>query len=75
MASLSSYLIFDKIEESIMINEIDIYQKGYEHGIRDVVKIIFEQTENCGISELDMINSSKQIIDLSCFKIQNSITP
>ena len=73
--SLSGYIIFEKIYESILINEIKFYQKGYDDGIRDTATVIFEQTENCGVSKLELLNSSKQIIDISCLDLENLPQP
>jgi len=52
-----------------------VYQKGYDDGIRDTVVVIFEQTENCQVSKLEILNYSKQLIDLSCFDLENLEQP
>ncbi len=75
IVSLSAYIIFEKIEEKILLNEFDVYQKGYDDGIIDTVVVILEQTENCEVSKLEILNFSKQLIDLSCFDLENLEQP
>jgi hypothetical protein len=70
-ATLSLFLTFfilDKVEESKQGELMKKYQEGYDDGIADTITIIFQQTENCQVSTLNIHNFSKNIFDVSCLQ-------
>ena len=58
------YIFIDKWQESRQSELIKIYQQG----ISDTVLSLYQQTENCQITTVNLGNATRQVVDVSCIK-------
>jgi hypothetical protein len=63
---ISSYVGIDKLIEYQQLQIIDTYQQGFNDGAGEAVSHLFEQTQNCQISKIEINNKSKSLFDFAC---------
>ena len=71
----SAYIVFDKLAESRQKEMSEIYQKGYEQGIKDSVTTLYEQTQNCQTLTITLENLTKNLFDLACLQNNKTLSP
>lgn len=69
--ALVQYVIYEKIVESRQQEIAIAYQKGYDKGLTDAAVTIYKQTEDCQSTAITIGNLTKNVLDLSCLKIQS----
>ena len=65
---LVQYLVTEKLLEDNRNKMLEIYQNGYDQGLKDAVTTIFQQTTDCKTSTISIGNLSKQILDMICLE-------
>ena len=61
-----SYITVDKIQESLRANEQQSFQDGYNQGMTAAVVALYQQTENCLPTTINIGNITRHVIDTSC---------
>ena len=60
------FYLLDYWEQQRLIEDTDLFQKGYDFGLENAVITIYNNTQDCNVTVIFVGNSSKQIIDFSC---------
>ncbi len=47
----------------------EFFQSGYEEGLFESVKTIYQQTDNCQIAIINIGNNTKQLLDVYCLQV------
>lgn len=68
LALISFYIGVDKLIEYQNLQIIEYYQQGYNDGAFEAISQLFDQTQNCQISKVEINNVSKSLVDLSCLQ-------
>jgi len=63
--------IFDEYVEAQQTEMLFSYERGYDQGAIDAVTSMFSQIEDCRVASITLFNSTKEIIDRSCFITEN----
>jgi len=66
---ISQYVLLDKWSLSQQQQNLESYQNGYAQGLTDTITSIYQQTQNCQITTINVGNSTKHIVDMSCLGI------
>ena len=72
---VAQYIVFDKLAESKQKEMLDVYQRGYDNGLKDAVTTLYEQTQNCQKTSITLGNLTKEVFDFSCLKKNVETTP
>jgi flagellar basal body-associated protein FliL len=46
-------------------------QTGYKQGITDTVGALYQQTENCQVTTINLGNLTKKVVDVACLQNTN----
>ena len=63
------YVLLEKWSERTIQEQNEIFEKGYEAGLRDAVAAIYYNIEGCRTTSITIENSTKNILDVSCLNI------
>ena len=63
------YLILDSWNQSTQKKMDEFFQSGYEEGLFESVKTIYQQTDNCQIAIINIGNNTKQLLDVYCLQV------
>jgi len=66
---ISQYVLLDKWSLTQQQQNLESYQNGYAQGLIDAITSIYQQTQNCQITTVNVGNSTKDIVDISCLEI------
>lgn len=61
------FYLLDYWGQQRLLEDAEVFQKGYNWGLENAVFTIFNNTQDCNVTIIFVGNSSKQIIDFSCF--------
>lgn len=70
LSLISIYVALDILDESYQMQILEAYQRGYDDGAVEAIYRVFDQTQNCQMSKIDINNVSKSLIDISCLTNQ-----
>jgi hypothetical protein len=62
------YFVIEKILDANQEKMSEIYQKGYDHGLKDTITTLYQETTDCKMTTIWLGNLSKQISDATCLK-------
>jgi hypothetical protein len=62
------YLVLENWTSAKQEEIMRSYQGGYDKGLEDAVRAIYEQTQNCQLSTVMIGNLTKQVFDASCIE-------
>ena len=68
---ISMYMVLDKLAVTRQQEMVEIYQQGYDQGVRDTVTTLYVQTQNCQRSTITVGNLTKDVFDLDCLQQNN----
>ena len=60
------YIAFDKYSSYRQMQYIKAYQEGYNQGVYNMVLSLYQQTENCQPTTVNLGNVTRQVIDVGC---------
>jgi len=63
-----AYIVFDKWQLARQREVINVYRQGYSQGLNDTVTTLYQQTEKCQITTINLGNLTKQVVDVACLK-------
>lgn len=63
-----SYIIFDKLQDYKQSQYTKAYQEGYNQGVLNTVLSLYQQTENCQATTVNLGNFTRSVIDANCVK-------
>jgi len=63
------YLILDSWNQSTQKKMDEFFQSGYEEGLFEAIRTIFQQTDDCQIAIINIENDTKQLLDLDCLQV------
>ena len=63
------FIIFQYWLESHNAKLDEMYQLGYDTGLREVIITLFSQTENCQPATLFFENATKQVFNIRCVEL------
>jgi len=66
----SFYVVMDILIVFQQLQIIESYQQGFDDGAVEVVSRLFDQTQFCQISKIEINNKSKSLVDISCLENQ-----
>jgi len=61
------FFFFDYLDQRRLVEHAQVFEKGYNVGLEVAIKTIFNNTQDCNVTTIFVENSSKQIIDFSCY--------
>jgi hypothetical protein len=64
--SVVQYFVIEKVLVENQKKMSEIYQNGYDQGLKDTITTIYQETDDCKATTIFIGNLSKQIIDTSC---------
>ena len=67
------YMIIDDWTRANQQLSNEMYQQGYEQGLIDAISAVFQQTQDCQISNITFKNFTKQIFDIGCLESNSEI--
>lgn len=62
------YIISERITAARANELINISQRAYYAGVYDTVSALYAQTENCGVAEVNLVNVTREVVDVGCIK-------
>jgi len=62
------YIIFERFQEAQQQLYLQAAQSGYNKGIQDTVVSLYQQTNNCQLTTINIGNVTRQIVDVECVK-------
>lgn len=62
------YFVIEKLLEENQKKMSEIYQNGYDQGLKDAVTTLYEQTTDCQTTTIFLGNLSRQIFDMACLE-------
>ena len=65
---VAQYLIIEKILDENQKKMSEIYQEGYDQGLKDTVTTLYQETKDCKTTTIWLGNLSKQITDITCLE-------
>jgi hypothetical protein len=66
--AIAQYFAIEKVSEANQKKMSDVYQNGYDQGLKDAVTTLYEQTKDCQTTTIFVGNLSRQIFDIACLK-------
>ena len=62
------YFVIEKLLEENQKKMSEIYQNGYDQGLKDAVTTLYDKTKDCQTTTIFLGNLSRQIFDMACLK-------
>ena len=68
LVGIVQYLVIEKILDENQKKMSEIYQEGYDKGLKDTVTALYQETKDCKTTTILLGNLSKQITDVACME-------
>jgi archaellum component FlaF (FlaF/FlaG flagellin family) len=62
------YIGADKWQDKRQQELTAVYQQGYSQGITDAVTALYQQTQECKITTINLGNITRQVVDVDCVR-------
>jgi|GEM_PF-2808891 hypothetical protein len=62
------YIAIDKWQDYKQLQYIKAYQDGYSAGVYNAVVSLYQQTEKCQATTINVGNATRQVADAACLK-------
>ena len=66
--AIAQYFVIEKVLDENQKKMSEIYQDGYDEGLKDTISALFQETKDCKITSVWMGNFSRQISDAKCIE-------
>ena len=62
------YIGVDKWQDKRQQELITVYQQGYSQGITEAVTALYQQTQECKTTTINIGNITRQVVDADCVR-------
>lgn len=64
----AGFIASEQLQKARAAQLLNVSQQAYYAGVYDTVSSLYRETENCNVATVNLINLTRQLVDVSCLK-------